>query len=265
MKFEKIYDPDDSEFLLLNLILIDKQFKDVFDILIYDVLEAVLNETNTKVILKNYSNRLVKWQSLFERFKHQGLTPEEQRGLYGELFFMRKFILTNPDFLNIVTSWIGPEKQVRDYQFGSWSVEIKTTNSNNHQKIQISSERQLDTTNLDNLFLYHLSLETRQQSGETLNQIIDSILEILNSDFIALNQFRNKLIGAGFFDQHRPNYADIGYYIRQDVFYRVNNNFPRIEERDIRSGVGDVKYSVIVSQFSEFTQTEEEVFNLLIF
>jgi hypothetical protein len=265
LKFEKIYDPEDSQYLLLNLVLVDKQFKDVFDALIADVLSAVINEAEIGVILKNYSNRLIKWQSLFERFKQPGLTPEEQRGLFGELSFLRKFLQTKSDFQNVITSWIGAERQIRDFQFGRWSVEVKTTHGNNHQKIQISSERQLDTTNLDNLFVNHLSLDVRQQSGENLNQIVDVITEILTKDFAALNQFRNKLIEAGFFDHHRSIYADTGYFIRQEIFYKVENAFPRIEEKDIRNGVGDVKYSIIVSQASGYVQSEQEVFQTLNF
>jgi hypothetical protein len=265
LKFDKVYDPDDPQFLLLNLILVDRQFKDVFDTFITDVLSAIINESDIKTILKNYSNRLVKWQSLFERLKQPGLTAEEQRGLFGELFFMRKFLQANLDFKNIIISWIGSERQIRDYQFGNWSAEVKTTHSNNHQKVHISSERQLDTTNIENLFLFHLSLETRQQSGETLNQIVDAVIEILSSDFAALSHFRNKLIEGGYFDHHRELYADNGYFIRQESFYKVENSFPRIEEKDIRNGVGDVKYSIVVSQCSDFIRTEYEVFQTLIF
>jgi hypothetical protein len=252
LKFDKVYDHDDNKFLLLNLVLVDKQFKDVFDVLVADVINAIINESDIKVILKNFTNRLIKWQTLFEKFQQQGLIPEDQRGLYGELYFMRKFLQANPDFKNVVISWIGSEKQIRDYQFGRWSVEVKTTHGNNHQKVHISSERQLDTTYLDNLFLYHLSLELRQQSGETLNQIVDTVIEILSSDFTALRSFRNKLIEGGFFDHHRNLYSDIGYFIRQEDFYKVENSFPRIEERDIRNGVGDVKYSIVISQCSDY-------------
>lgn len=265
LKFDKIYDPDDSKSVLLNLVLVDKQFKDVFDTLVADILSAVISESDLKLILKNYSNRLIKWQSLFERFKHQGLTQEEQRGLYGELFFLRKFLQINSDFQNVVSSWIGAEKQIRDFQFGKWSVEVKTTHGNNHQKIHISSERQLDTRNLDNLYINHLSLDVRQQSGETLNQVVDAVMEILIKDFTALSKFRNKLIEAGFYDIHRPLYSEIGYFIRQELFYRVENNFPRIDERDIRAGVGDVKYSIVVSQCSDYISTEESVFQTLKF
>ncbi|MBK9391245.1 MAG: PD-(D/E)XK motif protein [Bacteroidetes bacterium] len=102
-------------------------------------------------------------------------------------------------------------------------------------------------------------------SGETLNQIVDSICENLEADFSSFNQFKSKLIQAGFFDHHRDIYEDTGYFIREDDYYRVRNNFPRIEESDIRNGVGDVKYSIIVSQCNEYQISEEEVFNNLKF
>jgi hypothetical protein len=265
LKFEKIIDPDNSNLLLLNLSLLDKQFKDVFDTLIADVLEAIIDESDIRVILKAYSNRLIKWQSLFERLKQPGLNPEEQRGLFGEMHFLQKFLSANTDLRNVVRSWVGCEKQIRDFQFGTWSVEVKTTQGNNHQKVQISNERQLDTSNLEFLCLNHVSLEPLQFSGETLNHIIDSICDLLQSDYSALNLFRNKLIEAGFFDHHRYIYEDIGYSIRNDDYYKVHNHFPRIEESDIRNGVGDVKYSIIVSQCSEYRISEEYVFNNLNF
>ena len=265
LKFEKIYDPDDSQFLLLNLVLIDSQLKDIFDTLVLDIIAAIIHETEIKAILRNYTNRLVKWQSLFDKFNQQGLTPEEQRGLYGELFFIRKFLTRNPDSQSVLNSWVGPEKQIRDFQFGLWSVEVKTTHGNNHQKIQVSNERQLDTRNLDNLFLYHLSLESRQQSGETLNEIADSIIELLQNDFGSLNYFKSKLIEVGYFDRHKLQYTDTGYFIRQGDFYKVEKSFPRIEEKDIREGVGDIKYTIMVSQCFEFLRTEEEIFQTITF
>lgn len=265
LKFDKVYDPDDSKFVLLNLVLVDNQFKDVFDTLAADLVGAILNESDCKVVLKNYTNRLIKWQSLFERFNQQGLSAEAQRGLYGELFFMRKFLNANSDFANILISWVGPEKQVRDFQYGRWGVEVKTTSGNNHQKINISSERQLDTTNLDHLYLYHISLDGMQQSGETLNELVDTISELLSINLVAYNQFRNKLTYAGYFEMHRNFYTDIGYFVRQDIYYIVNGLFPRIEESDIRQGVGDVKYSIIVTQLNEHTVSENEVLNTLIF
>ena len=151
-------------------------------------------------MVKEILNRFEKWKSLFSKIGLQGLTPEEQRGLFGELYFLRKYLQGNSNFLEVVNTWIGTEREVRDFQSGTWAVEVKTTHGNNHQKVHISSERQLDTTNLDNLFLYHISLEQMQNSGESLNDIVASVLECLQSDALALNKFKSKIYEVGYFD-----------------------------------------------------------------
>ena len=144
-----------------------------------------------------------------------------------------------------------------------WAVEVKTTHGNNHQKVHISSERQLDNTHLENLFLYHVSLEQVQEAGETLNDIIGSVYTILEADTIALNRFKFKLFEGGYFEQHSNLYSSIGYFVRNDTFYKVENDFPRIMENEIRSGVGDVKYSIILSQCGSYSQPEQAVFENL--
>ena len=263
LKFDKIYDPDESNYLLLNLILIDDNLKDIYDTLLYDILSSIGNEPEIKVVFNNYTKRLLKWQSLFEKFNSNGLSPEEQRCLFGELFFLRKFLLNNSNFQTILTSWIGVSKEVRDFQYNNWAVEVKTTIGNNHQKVQISSERQLDNTHLEQLYLYHISLDKALESGESLPQIIASVYSILEVDIIALNTFKAKLYEAGYFEQHQGLYSSIGYHIRQDHFYLVENDFPRIQENELRSGVGDVKYSIILSQCQEYLQSEIQVFENL--
>jgi hypothetical protein len=250
---------------ILLLKLISNQHRDIFSILCEDLMTSISSVTSETQLVHELLNRFEKWKSLFDRAATQGLSVEEQRGLFGEVYFLRKFLTNNNSFLEVVNSWVGPEKQIRDFQSGSWSVEVKTTHGNNHQKILISSERQLDTSNIESLFLNHISLDSRQMSGETLNQIIDSVLVLLEHDFTTLTRFKNKLLSAGYFDQQKNYYEHTGYFIRQDATYLVEQNFPRIEEVDIRDGVGDVKYSIIVSHCSDFIRTDEQVFTTLIF
>lgn len=239
------------------------QHKDIFSVLCEDLITSITAETDEKKLVKIILNRFEKWKSLFTKIISQGLLPEEQRGLFGELYFLRKFLQANNNYQFVLNTWIGTAGEVRDFQMNNWALEVKTTHGNNHQKVQISSERQLDTTHLDKLFLYHLSLEKVQESGETLNQIIASINTILEADAIALNRFKSKLYEAGYFEQHHPSYEAIGYFIRKDIFYIVESEFPRIQENEIRSGVGDVKYSIIVSHCEEFIQTEQSVLETL--
>ena len=119
LKFEKIYDPDNSEFVLLNLVLVDSNIKDVFNSLILDLIENIIHENDINIILKKYSNRLLKWQNLFDKANLEGLSNEEQRGLFGELYFLRKFLSDTDNITLKIKSWTGPSKEIKDFQFGS--------------------------------------------------------------------------------------------------------------------------------------------------
>lgn len=250
---------------LLLLKLNNVQHKEIFAVLCDDLINSILLETNEKLIIKKLLNQLEKWKSLFSKLTENGLSSEEQQGLYGELFFLKKFLENNEDFINVVTSWVGPGKENRDFQYGSWGCEIKTTHGNNHQKVFISNERQLDTSNLEWLFLNHISLDVSHNSGETLNEIIESISNILQIDLIALNQFKMKLMVSGYFETHRIQYENIGYFIRNDNFYSIHDKFPRIEENELKQGVGDVKYSIILSHCQSYIIDNSFLFSTLIF
>lgn len=244
-------------FLLFKLL--NSEHRDIFSVLCEDLIMTVASLKNEEKLLIELISRFEKWKSLFDKMALHGLTPEEQRGLFGELILLKKFLISFDESSIVLSSWVGVEKQIRDFQYKHWGVEVKTTHGNNHQKIMISSERQLDTSNLEHLFLFHLSVESRLNSGETLNLIVDSIRLLLESNFVSLNKFNNKLLEAGYFENHRNKYSETGYFIRKETFYMVERDFPRIEENDIRNGVGDVKYSIVISQFSEYVKSEEFV------
>ena len=217
----------------------------------------------SKTLVQVLLTRFEKWKSLFENITSAGLSPEEQRGLFGELFFLRKWLKNNTDKRKCVEAWYGPEKSNQDFQHGVWAVEVKTSSGNNHQKIHISNERQLDTSNLGHLFLFHLSLEARVGSGESLNDLVDSLHELFAIDAHAEIIFSAKLLEAGYFAQHKYLYESDGYFIRHENFYKIEKEFPRIEEKDIRNGVGDVKYSVILTSCSDYIINETNVFKFL--
>lgn len=263
IQIELIPDPNKVEKRILIFKLVNNQHRDIFSVLCEDLITSISAETNERQLVKTLLNRFEKWKSLFTRIVSEGLLPEEQRGLFGELYFLRKFLHHNTNYSSVLNTWLGTAKEVRDFQMNNWALEVKTTHGNNHQKIQINNERQLDITNIGQLYVYHVSLEKVQEAGESLNQIVTSISDLLSADTIALNRFRSKLYEAGYFEQHIALYDSTGYFVRQDVFYIVENDFPRIQENEIRSGVGDVKYSIILSQCEAFKQTEEKIFENL--
>lgn len=263
---EVIRDPQNPGSNILLFKLLNNVHSDVFSILCEDLMLSIGNPTDQKELVKNLLNRFYRWKSLFDKINAPGLTREEQHGLFAELYLLRKLLLSQiSTSSNIIPAWVGPDKQIKDFQIGSVAIEVKCTTGNNHQRIHINGERQLDTSNLERLFLFHLSVEIRQENGESLVALVNSIQILLSSEFITLSQFRSKLLEVGYFEHHANLYEHTGYVIRNESFYNVSYNFPRIEERDLRPGIGDVKYSIITSQCYDFMLAESEVLNELRF
>lgn len=261
LRFDKTYDPDDSDFVLLNLVLVEEQFKDIFDTLVADVLESVINESDINVILKNYSNRLIKWQSLFERFTQPGLTGEEQRGLFGELYMLDKMLERLPDKNTCLLAWTGATGQSQDFQGVGWAVEVKTCLSGNHHKIQINGERQLDTRGLDFLALHQVIIEKSNSEGITLNAMVDNVTERLKDDFSLLTRFRSLLAESGYFDHQRDLYEEPQYVVRQENSFEVKEEFPRIQPDEIRNGVDGLRYTISASDCIQWKISEEALLN----
>lgn len=263
IKIETLADEKHSEKQFLLVLLLNTQHRDIFSALCEDLIRQVADITQETEFIKQLLVRLEKWRVLFEKMGQQGLTEEAQRALYGELYFLRKFLQNIPDHDNCINSWKGVGKSVQDFQFADWAVEIKTTHGKNQQKLHISSERQLDIAFVPRIFLIHYSLEVRQNHGETLNSIIENLLEMLSDSPSANNVFRLKLLEAGYFEVHLHLYTGTDYSIRQKNIYRITDDFPKISEAQIPSGVGDVRYSLIVSANEDWILNEELLFQNL--
>lgn len=252
IKIETLPDDRDKTNKFLLILLLNKQHKDIFSTLCEDLIFGVSEVSTEQTLFEKLLERLAKWQSLFEKVGKQGLSDEAQRGLYGEIYFLRFFLKNTSDKNYCLKSWLGPEKSIQDFQYSNWAVEVKTTHGNNHQKIHITSERQLDDSIIEKIFLFHLSLDIRVGNGESLNSIIDEVSEILKENTMTNNLFKLKLLESGYYEIHRPLYEERGYTIRQENLYRVSGNFPRITENQIPKGVGDVKYSIVLSESEEW-------------
>ena len=257
IKIETLTDVKDKSKKFLLILLLNKQHKDIFSTLCEDLIFGVSEVSTELTLVEKLLERLAKWQSLFEKIGKQGLSDEVQRGLYGEIYFLRFFLSSVSDKNYCVKSWLGPEKSIQDFQYSNWAVEVKTTHGNNHQKIHITSERQLDDTIIEKIFLYHLSLDVRVGNGESLNILIEDVSELLSDNTMASNLFKLKLLESGYYDIHKPLYDERGYSIRQENLYRVSGNFPRITENQIPIGVGDVRYSIVLSESEEWRINHE--------
>jgi hypothetical protein len=237
---------DGKHEISLGIILKEPRFQDIFTTLVDDIAERIAVLPSEKESVATFVSRLQRWQKFLEN-SSEGLGDEAQRGLYGELYFLREYVLQKLGPLGIF-AWTGWRRTAQDFQFPGCAVEVKTSAAKQHQKLKIASERQLDDTNLGSLFLYHLSLEQSQGNGETLVDVVETIRGVLISDPAAKEALEDALLESGYLQAHAFRYAKNGYRIRESNVFKVTEGFPRIIERDIPNGVGDVAYSIIVAE-----------------
>lgn len=256
---------EDSTLLLVQLR--NNENWEVFATLCENLISAAMQVAEERLMVKMVMSKLCEWKALFEKLSRGFLTKPQQEGLFGELCLLKKMLLQksgNPEN-DIVATWHGmeAERAVRDFQGGHWVVEVKTTATNRPQKVTINGERQLDDSLVDNLFLFHCSVDISNASGVTLPDLVTEVRQLLSHNFIARSLFEEKLYHIGYQNKDVGNYRDRHYLIRTEKFYKVSGDFPRILEHELRLGVGEVHYSIVLDACEQFVVSNTQAFSII--
>lgn len=231
--------------------------KDIFEAVIYNICEELLLLNDRENMLSALIKTLDKWKYFFTLYSREGLSPTEQQGLYGELWFLRE-LLDYSRLSHLVKNWTGIEKTTHDFQVGKNAVEIKTTVSKKPYSAKINNENQLDDTNLENLYLVFLALHPMLEGGETLPDIIDQIRRKIANDTETKLRFEEKLFFSGYLENQSHLY-NTGYALRDVITFSVREGFPRILNTNVPNGIGDISYSIQISACEPFKVNLEHV------
>lgn len=256
-----LQDSEDHE--TLQLVLTNARYQDIFTTLVQDIVDYLAPVKDGRTAISAFAIRLKRWQAFLEKHNPEGLSEIAQQGLYGELWFLRQLVFSCLEVLPGTRCWTGPKGTQQDFQFPRCAVEVKTTSAKQHQKLAIASERQLDDTGIGIIVLLHLSLDVRQGQGETLPEIVANVRSIVSVDAIVRDELENLLFEVGYLDVHATRYENVGYTIREHNYFRVESEFPKIIESDLRNGVGDVRYTISVAECKRFSISESEVIALV--
>lgn len=243
----------------VTLRLADPRYADIFETLATDMVAAVDGLTSAGACAPAFINRFLSWQRFLQRAVGDGLSPWAQMGLYGELWFLKSHLLGWLPVERAVNSWTGPLGANQDFQPWAVGIEIKCTGTKLPLRVQINNERQLDSTGTEALFLCVLTLDVRDGSERTLPQLVEELRSHLRPSPSAASAFDERLIHMGYLDAHEGRYADRAYALREVRTFRVAPGFPRIIESDVLPGVGEVRYSVGVSDCEPFKVAIDEV------
>jgi hypothetical protein len=240
-----------------GILLKETRFADVFAALTEDLARRVAEAATPADQAQALLGQLSRWQK-FLTISGDGLCEEAQRGLWGELQFLRDRLLPALGAL-AVAGWKGPELAHQDFQFEGGAIEVKTTLARRPQVVRITNERQLDDASWPLLLLHVTALDVREGGGESLPDLVQALRSVLAGDPAMRELLEEGLLGIGYLDAHADRYRDRGYLVRAETSLEIGKGFPRIVEADLPEGVGSVGYGLALSACSRFAIDENTV------
>jgi hypothetical protein len=225
---------------------------DVFAIFMARICEELDKISSPKEAIKSVIALLEKWKDFFSR-NSDILTEARQTGLYGELYLLLQFFNEEIPVGSAVRAWTGSRRTSQDFQFGLISLEVKSSAAVDATTVNITNARQLDNTGLEALYLCHLLFDARQGIDDTLPELIEEIRRIISTKAPELNlDFEEKLIDSGYQDKHIEHYLNRTYSERDIEFYEVREDFPRLLESDLPTGIIKVSYDLSLETCRDF-------------
>ncbi len=241
--------------------LLDNSHKDIFLTLCNDIAEATATATTEAEAVSIVVMRTWRWHRLLRAGTDHRLTPEEQRGLAGELLVLQQFLLPRLSASASMAAWTGPTDAPKDFEIGRTAIESKARRGGATPSIAISSEHQLDTTGVGQLFLHVVNIDRAPDETDesfTLPELAASIRdEVESTDPAAADQFDVLLFAAGLLPEH--NYDDYRWVASESRLFEVTDEFPRLAARVVPRGVSSVRYSITLTACEPFATTRHSL------
>ncbi|MER6143089.1 PD-(D/E)XK motif protein [Streptomyces sparsogenes] len=231
----------------------------VFSVLLADLLGHLASTSVGPAA--GVTRRIATWQRMLGRGLGEVLGREEQVGLFGELLLLRDLVLPAvPD--HAIAAWSGPRGDTKDFTWGKWGLETKTTVSmQRFPRCRIHGEQQLDAGPLEHLLLAHQTLRD-DSTGLSLADLVDDLRE--NRALVDHRQgLEDALLEAGWVEAHRRHYEHPRWVLNNRRFYRVQDGFPRIVSTMLPPGVSGVSYNLDLRLCGGFQVDETAVRNVL--
>lgn len=222
----------------------------VFESLVEDVLTEIDKANSKEEFETIVITRIQRWFDFFKMSGGTNLGRHEQIGLFGELYFLMYVLIPEIGLEKSLKAWVGPRGKHQDFNFINGNLELKTSLSKEHRKIHISSENQLNWKSLKNLFLGILIITESDSEGLTLKQLVFKCRSEFSNNQLLLDPFNSNLERLGYHDVHHEFYDKERWKVNSVEAYLVGEGFPCIT--NLPEGVGDLKYSIMISACSKY-------------
>ncbi|TDL67433.1 PD-(D/E)XK motif protein [Rhodococcus qingshengii] len=255
--FEKIFSLKNRYLLFIRQE--DEQNSEIFDSVLQNLVDHLQNKKGESLFTTIYGV-LDRWRTFFQRGGFKKLSDEQQRGLFGELWFINEWLDKFPGMPPLVLEqWEGPTKGRIDFKTSKCGLEIKTVSEKLTKSIKISNEDQLKLSEaVSTIYLYVCFLEQSKTHGMSLQELVVQVRKKIaeRSERIALI-YNDFLTDLGFREEE---YAETLYFVEKVEVYEARENFPRLLKEDLPRGISHVSYNIDLTHCSGFEEDKEIIY-----
>lgn len=216
---------------------------ELFASMIADVVRAMESapDADEQRLLRILLGRIRAWQE-FMRKGAQGLNPEAEIGLIGELVLLRAIVHAGMPHALAIESWVGPLGGVQDFEIGAGALEVKTTLSPVGFPAKIGSLEQLDDSARQPLFVAGARLR-QTEGGQKLPEFVEAMRQSVGGDNEATRVLSERLLAAGYFDAHADRYPRCFALVDIRVV-EVAGGYPRLTPGTVPAGIMRAMYEI---------------------
>lgn len=233
--------------------LLQNDAKSVYYTFCENLVLAITDVTAEADALNILKKRFITWKAMFKQVQNQDASREVIQGLFGELYFLKNFMLENYSPNEAIGAWAGADAKSKDYSIKNDWFEIKTIGANATQ-VHISSLSQLSSSLTGHLVV--IKVESMSEEfvckDASINMLLNEILKKVQ-DEIAEGQFFNKIKAV--VGNITDKVLNAKFLVKSINFYLVGGNFPRLQESDIPfSEIENVEYSLNINMLDKYRE-----------
>lgn len=240
----------------VSLSLVKEEYKDMFALFCGDIIESSRTIRNKDKAARFVISRYKEWKEMLANARNGLLTPEEIKGLLGEMYILDSELMSKYGSEKSALSWTGPKAAHQDFILDDTWYEVKTV-SNGKDEIKISSVEQLDCQNDGKLIVVFVDKTSRTNANAiNLNLVYRKLLSKLMDDDVKA-EFSDMLLKYGYYP--RPEYEDVDYTfeVKGVRHYVVTESFPCFRRKDIPPDITKVDYVISLPAIKNFREEEK--------
>lgn len=255
----KIVEKKEEFRLFVSLQDDDEVLSDVFDIFVTDIVDHLEKAKDEAEVVERVGQRFNYWSELFKKIQKNRLDEKWIRGIWGELYFLDKFLIPKVGTEEAVKSWVGPEKTNQDFITNDKIFEIKTC-LQNANTVKISNNNQLSRKMYVTVLTVAKSSEMDKESLNLYDLIEEISKQLTNATLLQI--FQEKLLHLELFPIGNAKIYDAFAYKFENIEHHyVSDEFPFIDDQQVPSAVLKYSYELILSEIEKFVLQEDEVWS----